>query len=91
MIKDPEPYEVNNQPNLTDYLNMKNDTDIALFCSKVFSLIHDGYTYRQDQAQQESISAKLNITNKQLSMALQFIKKKGLADEFNLYLYERDV
>ena len=100
MIKDPEFGDITlaRQPDLTDYLNMKNDSDIVTFCASIFSLIHDGVSFRQEQAQQDSIKQRLNQASKarddalrMLMTAQDFIKEHGLHDEFNQYCMERNI
>ena len=100
MIKDPEFGDITlaRQPDLTDYLNMKNDSDIVTFCANLFSLIHDGVSFRQEQVQQGSIKQRLNQASKARDDALRmfmtardFIKEHELHDEFNQYCMERNI
>ena len=61
-----------------------NDSEIIKLLEAITSLAKDGVTYR-------SQARKISSTAQALEFAQDFIKSKGLADEFNQYCFERDV
>lgn len=73
---------------LKNYLNYKSDTDIINFLYEITKLVSDGIKYRNTPTLQnkEYIADSLKL----LSVAQDFIKSKGLADEFNEYCLKKD-
>ncbi len=64
-----------------------DDSDIVKLLEAITSLAKDGLTYR---TQSNSDRKKIASTSKVLTFAQDFIRSKGLADEFNEYCFKRD-
>ena len=63
-----------------------DDSDIVKLLEAITSLAKDGITYRT----QSDSDRQLASTSKVLTFAQDFIKSKGLADEFIEYCLKRD-
>lgn len=68
---------------LKHYLNYESDTDIINFLYEITKLVGDGIKYRNAPALQneEYIADSLKL----LLIAQDFIRNKGLTEEFNEY------
>ena len=64
------------------------DADIVKLLEAITSLAKDGITYRTQP--NSDIGKQLTSTSKVLTFAQDFIRNKGLADEFNEYCFKRD-
>lgn len=65
-----------------------DDSDIVKLLEAITSLAKDGITYRTQP--NSDIGKQLTSTSKVLTFAQDFIRRKGLADEFNEYCLKRD-
>lgn len=64
-----------------------DDSDIVKLLKAITSLAKDGIIYR---TQSNSDRKQLASTSKVLTFAQDYIRSKGLADEFNEYCLKRD-
>ena len=73
---------------LKHFLNYKSDTDIINFLYEITKLVSDGIKYRNAPASnnKEYIADSLKL----LAIAQDFIRSKGLIDEFNEYCLKND-
>lgn len=72
---------------LKNLFNLKNDKHIAELFKRTFDLVNDGIKYRSDHDKESRAAISTMATT--LSFAQDFIKSKGLADEFNKYCDSR--
>lgn len=81
-------FEPVNKTDLRHYLNYKSDTDIINFLYEINKLVSDGIKYRNTPAlkNEEYIADSLKL----LVIAQDFIRSKGLTDEFNEYCLKND-
>lgn len=72
---------------ISTVVHYTDDSDIVKLLEAITGLAKDGITYR---TQSNSDRKKIASTSKVLTFAQDFIRSKGLADEFNEYCFKRD-